>query len=72
MLRRGFAAGELVLSSEHQEFAALGPPQRQSRADDIHPWVETWNENPQSFIWHKSADEILHRLAGYCTAINQK
>ena len=25
----------------------------------------------QPFTWHKSADDILQRLAGYCTAINQ-
>jgi hypothetical protein len=22
-------------------------------------------------VWHKTAEEILERLAGYCTAINQ-
>jgi len=41
-------------------------------ATDIRAWVETWNEDPKPFIWHKSADEILQRLAGYCTAINEK
>jgi transposase len=41
-------------------------------ADDIRAWVETWNENPKPFTWHKTADEILQRLAGYCAAINQK
>lgn len=41
-------------------------------AADIRGWVETWNEDPKPFIWHKSADEILQRLAGYCTAINEK
>jgi transposase len=39
-------------------------------ADDIRAWVETWNEDPKPFIWHKSADEILERLAGYCAAVN--
>ena len=28
--------------------------------------VETWNEDPRPFIWHKSADEILDTLGGYC------
>ena len=41
-------------------------------ADDIRAWAETWNENPKPFTWHKTADEIGQRLAGYCTAINQK
>ena len=40
-------------------------------AEDIRGWVETWNENPKAFTWHKSAEEILDRLAGYCTAINK-
>ena len=40
-------------------------------AADIEAWAATWNENPTPFIWHKTADEILERLAGYCTAINQ-
>lgn len=41
-------------------------------ATDIRSWVETWNEDPRPFTWHKSADEILQRLAGYCAAINEK
>jgi transposase len=40
-------------------------------AADIRDWVEHWNENPKPFTWHKSAEEILDRLAGYCTAINK-
>jgi len=40
-------------------------------AADIRNWVETWNENPKPFVWHKTAEEILERLAGYCTAINK-
>ena len=41
-------------------------------AADIRDWVQNWNEDPTPFVWHKTADEILDRLAGYCTAINQK
>jgi transposase len=37
---------------------------------DLRTWIENWNEDPQPFVWHKTADEILERLAGYCTAIN--
>jgi len=40
-------------------------------AADITAWVENWNENPTPFVWHKTADQILERLADYCTAINQ-
>lgn len=40
-------------------------------AADITAWVEHWNNDPQPFIWHKTADEILDRLAGYCTQITE-
>lgn len=39
-------------------------------AADIKAWAATWNENPQPFVWHKSADDILHRLAAYCADVN--
>jgi transposase len=39
-------------------------------ADDIMSWAATWNENPRPFIWTKTAEEILQRLAGYCSAVN--
>ena len=29
----------------------------------IYEWIDTWNENPQPFVWKKSADEILENLA---------
>ena len=32
-------------------------------AADIRAWVETWNENPTPFVWHKTAEEILERPA---------
>ncbi len=37
---------------------------------DILSWVATWNENPKPFVWTKTAEQILERLAGYCAAIN--
>jgi transposase len=39
-------------------------------AADIRAWVEQWNEDPVPFVWHKTAEQILERLAGYCAAIN--
>ncbi len=39
-------------------------------AADILAWVTTWNENPRPFVWTKTAEQILERLAGYCAAIN--
>lgn len=40
-------------------------------AADIRGWIDRWNEDPKPFTWHKTADQILQRLAGYCTAINK-
>ena len=36
---------------------------------DIEAWAATWDENPTPFVWHKTAEQILERLAGYCTAV---
>lgn len=38
-------------------------------AADINDWVDTWNEDPKPFVWTKTADEILDRLARYCSAL---
>ena len=40
-------------------------------AADIQAWIDTWNDNPKPFVWHKTAEQILDRLAGYCHAITQ-
>lgn len=40
-------------------------------AADINQWAAAWNDNPTPFVWHKTANQILERLAGYCTTINQ-
>jgi transposase len=33
-------------------------------------WIDNWNVDPQPFVWHKSADEILDTLATYCERIS--
>ena len=38
---------------------------------DIRAWIETWDENPQPFVWTKTADQILDSIARYCKRINQ-
>jgi transposase len=40
-------------------------------ADDIRAWADTWNNDPKPFTWHKTADEILQRLAHFCAQINK-
>jgi transposase len=39
-------------------------------ASDIRAWITGWNENPRPYVWTRTAEEILDRLAGYLTAIN--
>jgi transposase len=38
-------------------------------ANDIKSWVDNWNKDPKPFVWHKTADQILERIVGYCEAI---
>ncbi len=38
---------------------------------DIKDWVKTWNENPRSYVWVKTADQILASLAKYCTQVSE-
>ena len=42
---------------------------RRAPEDDITAWTDTWNENPRSFAWTKTADEILNSLADYLTKV---
>ena len=35
----------------------------------IRYWTERWNEDPQPFVWHKTADDILDTLAAYIQRI---
>lgn len=65
LVERWFAAltTKKLQRSAHRSVTAL--------AADIRDWVEQWNQNPKPFVWHKTAEEILERLAGYCTAINK-
>jgi hypothetical protein len=40
-------------------------------ASSITNRVNTWNENPRPFVWHKTADEIIESLARYCQRISE-
>ena len=37
---------------------------------DIRAWVADWNDHPRPFIWTKTADEILDKVASYCQRIS--
>jgi hypothetical protein len=36
----------------------------------IQSWIETWNEDPRPFVWHKTADQILDSIARYLQPIS--
>jgi transposase len=35
--------------------------------NDLDDWIAQWNNNPQPFVWHKTADQILDSLKKYLT-----
>jgi len=35
--------------------------------NDLDDWIAQWNNNPQPFVWHKPADQILDSLKKYLT-----
>ncbi|WP_455362648.1 IS630 family transposase [Streptomyces sp. SYSU K21746] len=37
---------------------------------DIRTWLADWNDQPRPFIWTKTADEILDKVAAYCRRIS--
>ncbi len=37
---------------------------------DIRAWLADWNDHPKPFVWTKTADEILDKLAAYCHRIS--
>lgn len=63
MVERWFSAltTKKLQRSAHRSAKAL--------ASDILAWVAEWNRDPKPFVWHKTAEQILERLAGYCAAI---
>jgi transposase len=38
---------------------------------DIRAWIDTWNGDPNPFVWTKTADQILESIARYCNRINE-
>ncbi|MEV7571458.1 IS630 family transposase [Streptomyces tanashiensis] len=37
---------------------------------DIRAWLTDWNDHPRPFVWTKTADEILDKVAAYCRRIS--
>jgi transposase len=57
----GLLTDRQIRRGVHDSIAAL---QR-----DIETWIDQWNANPRPFVWTKTADEILNRLARYLERI---
>ena len=60
----------LVRRAHQQVAPPRHPPLRQRLAASIRTWTQHWNDEPKPFVWHKTADEILDSLAGYCQRIS--
>jgi len=41
----------------------------QALEKDIRNWIAAWNTDPKPYVWTKTADEILERLASYLNRI---
>ncbi|AIK84094.1 endonuclease DDE [Corynebacterium glutamicum] len=52
---------ELLQRSDHRSVQAL--------EKDLRDWVRAWNEDPQPFVWTKTAEEILSSIARYLQRI---
>ncbi len=37
--------------------------------ESIRHWIDTWNDNPRPFVWHKTADDIFDTKASYMQQI---
>lgn len=59
LVERWFAelTRKLLQRSAHKTVAAL--------TVDLDRWIETWNDDPRPFVWHKTADQILDGLKKY-------
>jgi len=57
-----YLTADLLQRGDHRSVQAL--------ERDIRTWVDAWNEHPRPFIWTKTAEQILERLARLMQRIN--
>jgi len=50
----GFLTDQMIRRGTHKSVQALEA--------DIRSWVEGWNDNPRTFVWTKTAEEIIESL----------
>ena len=53
----GYVTADLLQRSDHRSVQALEA--------DIREWVKAWNANPKTFVWTKTAEQILSSLARF-------
>ncbi len=58
----GFLTDQKIRRGAHKSVQALEA--------DIRSWIKAWNDNPEPFVWKKSAEEILDSLARYLQRIS--
>jgi hypothetical protein len=58
----GFLTDQLLRRGVHKSVAAL--------EKDVREWIKIWNEDPEPFVWKKTAEEILDSLARYISRIS--
>jgi len=58
----GFLTDQLLRRGVHKSV--------QSLEKDVRDWIKNWNQDPQPFVWKKTADEILNSLARYIQRIS--
>jgi transposase len=57
-----FLTDQLLRRGVHKSVVAL--------EKDVREWIQSWNEDPQPFVWRKTAEEILDSLARYIARIS--
>ncbi|MEV3964828.1 hypothetical protein AB0M34_28730 [Nocardia sp. NPDC050193] len=57
----GLLTDQQLRRGAHKNVAAL--------EKSIRDWIAAWNGNPTPFVWTKTSDEILERLASYLQRI---
>src|SRR5690349_11079559 len=58
----GELTSKLLKRGTHRTVTALNT--------DIRAWIDTWNQDPNPFVWTKTADQILDSIRRYCNRIN--
>jgi hypothetical protein len=62
--------GAVVRRADPEEAQARRPSLHQALERDIRSWLADSDQHPERFVWSKTADEILDKVAAYCRRIS--